>query len=336
MISSPETTRRELLGKVLRLLWLQWTELGLSGHGSHSNPWVLDPEALLLATCHFGRYDPRLFDEVVDWLGTNGGIINLQRLKNINQRLEFFQEHTLSALGSHLCGKTNLEKWKSVILTTKTRNQEPYFRDGRTFQPFIQVSEPDPAFAKNGWLRPPLSFSRKSRAVHGNGTTRLLIRLRALFGVNARAEILGYLLTHESVHPSGLAASLSYDQRSVQDNLVSMYASDLLVLCKKGREKHYGLNREAWLQLFGAKAEIPVWIRWPWAYRGLITLFDGLEGIPDGEDSLYLSARIRSFAEKVREDLQSSKLGWNLPSPTLYPGESYVEVFLEGVRKILD
>ena len=41
------------------------------------------PGAMLLFTLEMGRYEPRLFDEVLDWLVINGRWIDLQRLRGI-------------------------------------------------------------------------------------------------------------------------------------------------------------------------------------------------------------------------------------------------------------
>ena len=64
--------KNQFLGQVLDRLWGQWTTLGVAGHAGEPTPWIIDPEALLLATCTFGRCEPRMFDEVLDWLQTNG------------------------------------------------------------------------------------------------------------------------------------------------------------------------------------------------------------------------------------------------------------------------
>ncbi len=71
--------------QVLGFLWRQWSALGVAGPSQSVDRWMLDPEALLLATTSLGR-DPRLFDEVLDWLNTNGQFINLQRLQNLRYR----------------------------------------------------------------------------------------------------------------------------------------------------------------------------------------------------------------------------------------------------------
>lgn len=74
-----ETVRRELVG----FAWDQWAQLGVFGHTERRDRATADPEALLLFTLEVGRDDPRLFDEVLDWLLTNQGLISVQRLRNL-------------------------------------------------------------------------------------------------------------------------------------------------------------------------------------------------------------------------------------------------------------
>lgn len=44
--------------------------------------WAADPEALLLFTLQIARDDARLFDEVLDWLAVNAGVMSVRRLRN--------------------------------------------------------------------------------------------------------------------------------------------------------------------------------------------------------------------------------------------------------------
>ena len=75
--------KQNFLDKVLQILWNQWAALGVPGYSGTGKKYFADPEALIIATSIFGRYDPRLFDGMMDWLQTNGRYINIQRLKNI-------------------------------------------------------------------------------------------------------------------------------------------------------------------------------------------------------------------------------------------------------------
>ena len=68
MKTSLREFKEKFLNLVLELLWRQWTVLGVSGHAAGEAPWMIVPEALLLASCTFGRWEPRLFDEALDWL----------------------------------------------------------------------------------------------------------------------------------------------------------------------------------------------------------------------------------------------------------------------------
>ena len=84
MHTSFQHSRDRLLRHFLDFLWHQWSALGVAGQRDGDDDRIIDPEALLLATTRFGRYDSRLLDEVIDWLGSNGTRINLQRLRRLH------------------------------------------------------------------------------------------------------------------------------------------------------------------------------------------------------------------------------------------------------------
>ncbi len=85
MPTSPTDFKTEARAATLDLLWRQWT-LGVSGHlGPASGDFLLDPEALLLASTTLARFDARLFDEVLDWLQDQADWINLQRLARLQK-----------------------------------------------------------------------------------------------------------------------------------------------------------------------------------------------------------------------------------------------------------
>ena len=81
-LTSFKTQLREAL---LALLWRQWSALGVSGHARTEDPWLIDPEALLLISTVIARHDARLFDEILDWLQLNADSLNLQRLARLQK-----------------------------------------------------------------------------------------------------------------------------------------------------------------------------------------------------------------------------------------------------------
>ena len=63
-----QTSFREFyLNELLTFLWKQWSVLGVAG-GTRAEKmdWIIDPEALLVFSLEISRYEPRLFDEILN------------------------------------------------------------------------------------------------------------------------------------------------------------------------------------------------------------------------------------------------------------------------------
>lgn len=74
--------RSEFERRIAAFLWRQWVQLGVSGAEGHRDGWCQDPEALLAATLELARGEPRLFDEVADWMALNEPLLSMQRFRN--------------------------------------------------------------------------------------------------------------------------------------------------------------------------------------------------------------------------------------------------------------
>ena len=77
-----DKVRREFL----EFAWRQWAQVGLSANVTGFDRWAIDPEALILFTIEVARRDPRLFDEMLDWLVSNRRLLSMQRLRNLAGR----------------------------------------------------------------------------------------------------------------------------------------------------------------------------------------------------------------------------------------------------------
>jgi hypothetical protein len=263
------------------LLWRQWSALGAGGTPRPGDPLLIDPEALLLFSTTFARHDPRLFDEMLDWLQLNGRQINIQRLLNLHEDEDgdgLGEDQVLSSIGDFLNDKSSLSKWKSVrdILSDYDVVPDPvplfFGKDG----PLPQYGETDERFRRRGLLRPVYNRSgRKSMRPHMDQAPCLLLKLRALFGIQARAEILAYLLSHTSAHPALIAKETGYFKKTVQDSLNEMELSGHIHSFEKGREKHFQLRTEEWtfLKTWNQPAGFPVWIPWPQVFAFLTQLW---------------------------------------------------------------
>ena len=116
--------RETFLDKVLDLVWRQWAALGLAGYAEGDLPWIIDPEAFLLATCTFGRYEPRLFDEALDCLGKNGWVINTQRLGTLLRDEPWQNVAVLGAITAYLNTGRDALKWRRLAQRLP-RNTQP-------------------------------------------------------------------------------------------------------------------------------------------------------------------------------------------------------------------
>jgi hypothetical protein len=317
---------------VLSFLWHQWTALGVAGQTQPVDRWMLDPEALLLATTSLGR-DPRLFDEVLDWLNTNGQFINLQRLQNLGQR--FGDLTVLRAMAAHLVRRSVHAKWKTLLREKPTvAEAQPLFSG----VPVIGL--PDELFARHGWLRGPVNLRQMSQAADPHRPTNFLIKLRALFGMQARAEVMAYLLAEASGHPGEMAVRLAYFPRTLQTTLNDLARSGHLQSRREGHEKRFWLRRDDWRFLLtwaaapGESApEFPQWVDWA-------TVFIAMESVarflsrPDLE---HASPAVQAIELRACLDtLDPGFLRERIHVPPAATGAAYVESVLGDLHRLLE
>jgi hypothetical protein len=134
---------------------------------------------------HFGRYDSRLLDEVIDWLVTNGTRINLQRLRRLHNQWPLADQRVMTSISTILSKQSIMRKWATISHPIPAGViPEPLFihLDGSPIPIFHQ---PDPDFQRHGLLRDPMEFRRMSLSPDPSRAANLLCSLRALFGVNA-------------------------------------------------------------------------------------------------------------------------------------------------------
>ena len=85
-MTAVSATRDAFLGELRALVWEQWSQMGVSAPPPERREGrAADPEALLVLALHVGRHDPRLFDEILDWLARNLGVVSTQRLRNLGK-----------------------------------------------------------------------------------------------------------------------------------------------------------------------------------------------------------------------------------------------------------
>jgi hypothetical protein len=328
--------RGEFLLNVLDLLWRQWTALGVSGHAPDEAAWIIDPEALLLATCCFGRWEPRLFDEALDCLRANGWVMNTQRLATLLRDESWSGAAVLGAVAGFLNTGTDALKWRrlSQHLPRHTTPEELFnLKDGR---PLPVVGQQEPHFADWGFRRGPLRLRGNSQPFRPLEPGNVLLQLRALCGVNVRAETIAYLLTHETGHPAEMARAVYYHKRTIQDVLVEMNHSGVVEIRQAGREKHYWVRAAEWKALLQRPAELPAWVCWPPLWSALEQVWLKLNDPQlHALEPPMLSSVLRQLMVKVRPSIERAGFDKVLSDDRQYLGEKYLPVFLSDVRKLL-
>jgi hypothetical protein len=253
--------------------WIQWVALGVDVAYERDDA-VVDPEALIALTAQLGDADARLRDVSTDWCVAYGRYVNGSRLKQVVREVQTSPE----AIGEYVAtvAAAGGPKWPMA-----TRPRSDY------------------------------ASRSKARLDSATNKARLRVRLRAAFGVNARADILAALLSDLRMRPS--VADLARLTRSTKPNVAS--ALDALILAGLVEAKVVGNGRRVFLTGKGAilpglqpPVAQPDWvIRFGVALQVLrfLTLDGMLESVRGIE------------ARRVVEPLMGNIIGEGIPRPNL-------------------
>ena len=329
--------RDQFKEKLLSFLWRQWTALGVQGYEESNDKWTIDPEPLLLFSCSIARHDPRLFDEILDWLHVNGRFINVQRLQTILKKEEFASRKVMSAIAGFMSEHHKYLKWKKLAQNlTNTTSPESLFQL-KNIHPTESFDKMDSTFQRYGLSRGLIKLRDHTQPVRGDSSRIFLFKLRALLGVNIRCEILLFLLTHEEgAHPRWIANETYYSQKAVQDTLIDMTCSGLIQMFNVGREKRYILKPKEWFNFLKLSGDTPSWVSWP----AIFSVFEKIWLRLNDEDlskmdPLLLSSNLRSLMLEVKSKIQLSGFASVLSDDRLYLGENYINIFMKDVNKFL-
>lgn len=320
--------RDEILAGSVALAWDQWSQLGLSGAApSRREERAADPEALLLFTLEIGRNDPRLFDEVLDWLGVNGHLMSVQRLRNL------CTDATDAALvNAALAWSTRSGGRTAPIGAIPAAQLEPLF---------LSIPAPtgklDDTFERYGFARTPVNESGKSQAPRMHDPISFAFRLRRLLGVGVRAEVVRALLTTRARRVSGkvINASAAFAQRNVREGLTQLQEAGVIDVVEVSDDRFYTIRHADWATLFGMRAtpDLPLHYDWIPTYRSLARIVRWLEQPGIDELTPYLRAsQARTLVDELAADLRYAGV-----SVELYPalGADFWGEFIEIARHVV-
>lgn len=336
MTASLIESSSRVTARLVDLLWDQWSSLGLAGYVHAEPSHLVDPEALLLLSTRVARHDARLFDEILDWLRENGSRINLQRLRHIMKEYSFGEPAVLGAMAECLAIESRLAKWKLLlrhIPAPAKSDPEPLFFTHRFF------GEPHPIFLKWGLQRGKLEFRRMSQPPPTDQAAGFLFKLRALFGNQARAEVMAWLLANEYGHPAEIARQIGYFRRTVQLVLNELAESGQIRAIRVGREKNFALRHEDWRFLLDdpVAKEFPRWINWPSLFHSLLLFQEALAkpGL-DEKSERFQAIQLREALDQAMPALVRAGVAHRLNTTRDLRGADLVRSLLADLDTLLD
>lgn len=295
--------------------WSQWSALTpMAASGAAGAAWtIVDPEALVLASLALSSVERRLEDLVAAWAREAGFLMSKSRFKSLSP---------LFSPGSEAGTGTRVGDFALYALEGG---------DSR-WKSWASSSEPDP---------PPRTKSLGPLRLQTGPA--LILRLRAGFGVNAKADLLGMLLGlgGESAGLRDVAAATAYTDRMIRT------ATDEMILAGfiseiEGRPSSFYADPERWTPVLDARwhpdptgaGPIPPWRYWSAVFAFLCDVSRwAMNATKDGWSEYVASSRARDLYETHQARLQ--RAGVRSSPPAAGPGARYLVDFhrlLEGVR----
>lgn len=297
---------------LIQFLWDQWSALGMAGRRGRQSPipFMIDPEALLLATTRFAKGETRFLVEVLDWLMENGKMIVSQRIKNLQ-------------VGYHCGSVPVLLEFDEILTRARPRDWSSVksLKEGFKEKHLVRALPKDPELREmSGQPDPGLPEN-------------LIFTLRALWGGNARVETIAWLLTHERGHPAAIAREGGWFSKSVQPILNDLEASGMVYAEQREREKVFRLDHDRWLRWLrpdreGKARKDPVWLNQPALYLGCRHVAEILDALVAREE-----ASDRMQAITIREGMATPIAGRSLSMVTAFDLAQLGSVF-QGLSKL--
>jgi len=194
-------------------------------------------------------------------------------------------------------------KWSGLAKKYYQEPVEPLFFDkGGVALPCPQDRNANLEFINHGLIRGQINTRGYSRSFNLQSPACLLLRLRALLGINARAEILCLLASVKEIHPTEAARQTAYYQKTIQTTLVEIAQSGAVLTRTSRKEKFYRLKPGILDSLLKQDGKSARWINWPALLKAIETIW-----LRTGElsiqtlDALLLTSELNKLMQSIRE-----------------------------------
>ena len=158
MTTSNSKTAQDLRREIHGFYWGVWSELGVSGWGRTHEHWAIDPEPVIVYSPSVIASEPRLRDEATDWCIRNWRHVSAVRLRHLLSQMLPPQSDEWGEFAATVNRFSGHAKWP------RATDERKYATTGRST--LRSLSEP----------------------------SMIYVRMRSIFGLSARTEVMRYLL----------------------------------------------------------------------------------------------------------------------------------------------
>jgi hypothetical protein len=289
--------------------WAQWSALGTAAVSTGTpHPWaIVDPEALVLASVVFGDHERRLPDVAAGWALKGSRLLSMRRLRTL-----------ASAYPAHA---GEITRFVAGSL------EAPKSGGGRSA-----------GKEEASGIRP-----KPGGPLRLDAGAALMLRLRAAFGVGAKADLLTCLLGLRGAPATlrAIAAATAYTTRAVRTAAEEMELAGIVEEIP-GPPVEYRAAHDAWARLLdlrrpgaprGAPAEMPRWRAWSAVYPFLAHVGEWEAQAEAGSWSDYVaSSRARDVVEVHAAGLR--RAGIQVPLKRSRRGAGFLDDLEDLVERV--
>lgn len=286
---------------LVEVAWAQWSGLEGWSAGTAARS-IVDPEALLLASCWLEAEEPRLWRVARAWARGGARFLSVQRVRNLAPHYPAVAQHRLADFAWECLTAGKDARWRPIARAPTG-----------TLRERLKELPPSPRFTT---------------------PAALLLRLRIGLGVGIKADVLACLLGNAGGRRTirDIAIATGYDRRAV-DRAVTELATAGFVTALATAPITFRAELDRWDPLLRLGQDPPRWYEWDAIYR-LGGALDGAAADAHGATPARQASRARDVVEAHYAAFDLN--GIPVQEVTAAPGEAYLEVLDADIRGMAD
>lgn len=295
----------KLLEVGIGTVWSQWSALGAGTLQDRKDiSAIIDPEALLLLSLYLIPEERRLRDLVQWWAEVGSELLSLQRTKTL---LDDFPS--------------------DVNRRVKTYSRWATEAGDKRWQKYAEEETQQFDRDRKGPEKPDLG-----------SPSSLLYRLRAGFGVGAKADVLAYLLGigEQSATTKEAVRATSYSRATVQGALGDLSRAGFIKSTSEYPKEYFAPLGSWEVLVLGdnhSNDRFPQWRHWGKVYAFLAQSKQWIEEA-ENQSEYISSTRARDIFQDFQTTFEANRV--QVLSPEKYQGSKYVDGFAQTVAKVTE